>query len=225
MKKIAIHQSQYLPWPPYFKKIAMADVFVIMDNVQYQRGGLQNRNKLRNKSGDFWMTIPVSGDYSDPISQMNIAEEDWNEKHWKSITRSYAKAPFWIEYEKELEHLYQKKYTKLIEINDAVFYFFIEHLGIDTKIVYLSQLHVDGEKSDLILNICRHFEADQYISGFGSKNYLDEQAFAKNNIEIKYEESVPPNYRQFHGEFISGLSTLDMILNVSNDEIQNYFNK
>ncbi|MEI6285476.1 MAG: WbqC family protein [Bacillota bacterium] len=218
--RIAIHQSQYIPWIPYFIKIARADVFVIMDNVQYQKNGVQNRNKIRNKQGDFWLTIPVTGHMSDKINEKPIKGDVWQEKHWKSLAITYSKAEFWDEYSCELEKMYAEPYRFLGEVNYRFLQFVFGRLDINTKIVKLSDLEVAGSKSELVLEICKKLGASTYISGVGAKSYIDEVNFVNNDIKIEYLKSIPPIYKQFNGEFIPGLSVLDMLFNVQSKTIK-----
>ena len=146
MPVVAIHQSQYIPWFPYFKKIAMSDIFVVMDNVQFQKNGVQNRNKIRNYDGDFWLTIPVTGHSDDLILDKRIAEDHWRQKHWKSISASYSKAPQWSLYKERLENLYKLDYATLHQVNKVFLEFIMEALALDTKIVYLSELQACWNK-------------------------------------------------------------------------------
>jgi hypothetical protein len=218
---VSIHQSQYLPWFPYFKKVAMADIFVVMDNVQYQKNGLQNRNKIRNHEGDFWLTIPVTGHLDDLILDKKIANDSWKQKHWKSIKASYSKAPYWNMYKDPLELLYEKKYFSLHEVNKNFFEFLLEMLCIRTKIVYLSELVATGTKSDLVLSICKELGASTYITGTGGKSYLIESDFEIENIKVEYIESISPEYTQYQGDFIPDLSIIDMLFNVDHAVINN----
>ncbi|UED75571.1 WbqC family protein [Brevibacillus sp. DP1.3A] len=222
MKKISIHQSQYIPWAPYFKKIAMSDVFVVMDSVQYQKNGVQNRNRIRDKNSDYWLTIPITGNLTDVISEKRLASDRWMMKHWKSIQSAYRSAPKWELYADKIEFLYQQSYSTLFEANQAFFIFLMDSLKINTQVVFLSELQVTGEKSDLVLNICKDLCATEYISGYGSKSYLNENKFIESGVEINYLESISPVYPQVQGEFISGLSMIDMLLNSPEDLIQEY---
>lgn len=221
-KKIAIHQSQYLPWPPYLKKIALADEFVWMDCVQFQRHGVQNRNKIRNRSESFWLTIPVSGHLGDRIKDMRISKQMWKRKHWVSIECCYAKSPYWGSYKDQLQTLYEQDYQNLDEVNWAFVRFFMQVLDIDTPMLRLSELEVSGQKSELILNICKARGAGCYLSGLGAQDYLDQAAFDAAGIAIEYLASEPPEYEQFHGDFIAGLSTLDMLFNQDIDIIKRF---
>ena len=94
--KISIHQPQYLPWLPYFSKIAKSDIFVFLDQVQYQKNGLHNRNELINSNGKFWLTIPINKDNCKLLDQVKIAGDNWPKKHIKSIKMNYSKAKNYI---------------------------------------------------------------------------------------------------------------------------------
>lgn len=220
--KLAIHQSQYLPWPPYFRKIARADCFVLMDAVQYQKNGVQNRNRIRNRQGEFWLTIPVTGSLNDTIADKRCADAKWSRRHWKSIQAAYGRAPNWPVYRDALEELYHREFETLGQVNADFLGFFLQALGIETPVVLLSSLDVEGRKSDLVLNICRSLGAGTYLSGHGAEAYLDASAFAQAGIRIEYIESRPPLYAQMHGRFIPGLSMLDMMLNASQQQLLEY---
>lgn len=200
----------------------MADIFVVMDSVQFQKNGVQNRNMIRNAESEFWLTIPVSGNLKDTIREKKISSDRWRTKHWKSIQSSYNKAIMWETYKSELELLYSREYSTLHEVNDTFFKYFMTKLGLNAKVFYLSELDVSGTKSELVLEICRVFQAGTYISGTGSKGYLDEKSFAESGIVIDYLESISPVYMQPYKEFIEGLSMLDMLLNSEMDKIHEY---
>ncbi|KJZ15966.1 hypothetical protein TW85_03540 [Marinomonas sp. S3726] len=222
---VSIHQSQYLPWPAFFKKIAQSDVFVVMDNVQYQKNGVQNRNKVRNKAGDFWLTIPVSGNIDDMIKDKKTADEKWKKKHFQSLSQAYGKAPYWDDYCDFFKELYQSDFSLLHEINNAFMVYVLEQLDISTKVILMSELECQGEKSALVMDICSTLGATTYLSGVGSKAYLNEDEFSAAEIKIEYMVSINPVYTQIHGEFIPNLSILDMLFNVDKNTIKDYLHK
>ena len=222
VKTVAIHQSQYLPWPLYFKKMAAADLFVLMDSVQFQKNGFQNRTQVRNAPGMFWLTIPVSGHLGDTIHQRRIADPRWPVRHWKSLEAAYRRAPFWPELGPELAALYQREWHTLGEVNTLFLAFIVEKLGIRTPMVTLSELGVAGAKSELVLNICRAVGADRYLSGSGGQGYLQEEPFRQAGIAIHYLMESPPVYAQFHGPFVPGLSVLDMAFNVGLEGVRDH---
>lgn len=224
MKIISIHQSQYLPWTPYFKKVFLSDEFVVMDNVQFQKNGVQNRNKLRNVHGEYWLTLPVTQKLNETIADKKIVQiEKTLKKHWRSIEQSYSKAPYWEKYSQELYKLYRQSYDSLFALNQSLFMFIIQELNIDTKTIILSELDVIGEKSDLVLNICKKLNATHYLSGLGASSYMKEQDFLHSNIQIQYLPSTAPLYNQFQGDFINGMSIIDFMMNASIEEIHYYF--
>ncbi len=216
--KVAIHQSQYLPWPPYFRKIAQADCFVLMDDVQYQKNGVQNRNRIRNRQGAFWLTIPVSGSLADSISEKVCAGTRWRVKHWKSIQAAYGRSKYWSKYADGLAALYQDGYGTLGQANERFLKFFFQALEISTPIVRLSTLGVLGQKSERVLNICRHLGADIYLSGRGASAYLEPESFEQAGIRIEYMASQPPVYEQPYDDFIPGLSMIDMLMHAGPEQ-------
>jgi len=218
--RVALHQSQYLPWPPYFKKMMAVDCFVLMDNVQFQKNGMQNRNQVRNKQGAFWLTIPVSGKLEDHIADKRIADAGWTRKHWQSLQTAYGRAPYWGQHKKALEVLYQGSYTTLGEVNEVFIRFFLRVLEIDIPVVSLSSLNVNGSKSSLVLNACKALNADCYVSGHGAFGYLDIDAFAEAGIAIEFMKSTPPVYTQGKMEFIPGLSMIDMLMHQNSAQIR-----
>lgn len=220
---VGIHQSQYLPWPPYFRKIEKSDIFVILDDVQFQKNGMQNRNKIRNRGSDFWLTVPVTGGIDCSIKKKKIADKKWRKKHFQSIQQSYSKSEYWENYKDHIEEIYNKESEYINQINTELIYFFTNSLNIDTKIIFSSEINAGGSKSDFILNICKELGANTYISGNGGKDYLDINDFNRHNVDIDFLESKSPQYDQFHGEFIPNLSMLDMIMNVSKIDIVNHY--
>ncbi len=220
--KLSIHQSQYIPWPAYFKKIALSDKFVILDDVQFQKNGIQNRNKLRNKNGDFWLTIPVKSSLRESIKDKEIADDKWKKKHFQSISQSYSKSPFWDSLKDEIEALYSIETNKLNDINIFFIKFIISKLKIDTEIIISSNEDFSGKKSDLILNICSNLKASKYLSGTGSEDYLDIDSFKEKGIIVEFIKSLPAIYSQIHGDFMPGLSIIDMMMNMSSEDIRNY---
>ena len=222
---LGIHQSQYIPWPAYFRKIALCDVFVILDDVQYQKNGVQNRNKLRNKKEEFWVTIPIKGALEEKINEKEVADQKWKRKHLQSTIQSYSKAPFWNDYCNEIEGIFTNGSANLNEINLLFIRFILDKLDIKTKVIISSESNFLGSKSELVLNICKSLKANTYLSGTGSKDYLEEDKFKEAGIEIEFMESKNPSYVQFNGDFIPDLSIIDMMMNVDLKSIKEYLNE
>ena len=52
---VAIHQPNFIPWLPFFDKMAAADVFVILSECQFEKNGFQNRFQRNG-----WNTMSVA---------------------------------------------------------------------------------------------------------------------------------------------------------------------
>lgn len=213
--KVSIHQPQYLPWIPYFTKISKSDVFVLLDDVQFQKNGLQNRNYIWGSNGETRLTLPVNHKLGDKINTVKVCEPGSYIKHWKTIEMNYRKAPFFEELRPALEQLYQSKPELLVDMNIALIRFFLDYAGIDTPLVLSSEMEKTGEKSDLILSICKNLGATSYLSGSGGIEYLHTQDFDANGIRVELMEYTFQEYKQVtnKGGFIPKLSALDLIMN------------
>ena len=221
--KVAIHQSQYHPWINYYIKIAKADIFIFLDEVQFQKNGLQNRNKIKTFSGEKWITIPVKQSISQKISEVESQGILWKKKHYNSITQNYKNSV--LMFNNLYGEIYQNNDTNLSNINRSIIESNCKFFGIDTEIITQSELKTEGKKSDLILDICKILKCDTYISGPGAISYLDKKNFESNNIDIIVLENISLKYNQNHQDigFIPDLSALDFILN-TNSLWKNYIN-
>ena len=214
---VGIHQPQYIPWLPYFLKIERSDVFILLDSVDFQKNGLQNRNQIKTGSGSHWLTIPVSQKSQQKIINIDISNETkWLYKHWQTIQQSYSKAKYFKAYESELESIYLQEWKKLCDINIEIIIMMMNWMGIKTPLLRSSEMKVQGFSSELILNLCKEVGAKSYLSGSGGDNYLDSESFAKQGIEIISQPSISlKKYPQANGnrDFLADLSALDIILN------------
>jgi hypothetical protein len=215
-KKIAILQSNYIPWKGYFDLINMVDEFIIYDTAQYTKNDWRNRNKIQTQNGLLWLTIPVQqANLSQLIIDTKVSDKSWAKKHWKSLIQNYSKAEFFQVYKEVFEDLYlgnQEEYLSLINykfiiaINDV--------LGIDTKIQWSSEFDLVDGQTERLLGICKDCQAETYISGPAAKDYLDESLFEAENIKVEWMDySGYPEYSQMYSLFEHGVSSLDLIFN------------
>lgn len=213
------HQPNYLPYLGFFHKITLADVFVIVDTVQYvKRGpfGWMNRNKIRTAEGWQWLTIPVlsKGKYLQPINETQIDNsKDWSRKHWRSIEFYYRKTPFFTNYRAFFEEVYHKKWDCFADLSETIIRYVIDQLGIKVKITKTSILGTEGKSTDLIIDICRKLGAEAYVHGAHGKDYVDEAKFAPYNIKCLWQDFQHPVYRQLYQPFMSGMSVIDLLFN------------
>lgn len=209
-----IRQPGYLPYLGFFKKIETSDVFVFLDDVQYSIRDGDNRNKIKTSTGFKWLTIPLHKPFGKKFNEVEIANsKDWRTNHKNLICAFYQKAPFFESYWEEIESILNKKWSKLIDINSRFIEYFCKILEINTKIVFSSDLHINSTRSQRLLDISQKLNAKKYRSGSKGKNYLDEDIFLKNNIEIEYEKFTHPQYNQINGEFLENMSIIDLLFN------------
>jgi hypothetical protein len=216
-KKVAILQSNYIPWKGYFDVINSVDEFVFYDTEQYTKRDWRNRNKIKTPNGLIWLTIPVevSGKFFQAINETKVANNKWRQKHWKSILSNYSKAPYFKTYKEDFYNLFiETDDTLLSEINFKFIKKINFILGINTKLSWSSDYFPSGEKSEKLLDICKKTEASEYISGPAAKVYLNEELFHSNNIKVKWMNySNYPIYNQLSPPFEHGVSIIDLIFN------------
>lgn len=212
---VSIHQPQYLPWPGYWDKMARSDVFVILDNVQFKKNEWQNRNRIKCPGGWQWLTVPVRQRFGQRIQEVVIDNRrDWRRKHRNALRISYARSPYFNEYEKRLCDPLLLEWDKLIELNLHYIRTIKEMLGIKTQIMLASGLgKIPQEPTARLTAICKRIGATRYISGSGGRDYLEVRKFALEDIEVVFQQYTPPIYPQRFGDFVRGLSVVDVIFN------------
>jgi hypothetical protein len=215
--RVAIHQPQYIPWLPYFSKIEQSDVFILLDSVEFQKNGLQNRNQIKTTTGAHWLTVPVYQGLGQKIMNVKIDNSsNWRRKHWQSIKTFYGKAVEFETYEKDLQLVYEKEWDSLCDLDIETITKMMDWMSIKTPILRSSQMQATGTASELILNLCLEAGATSYLSGVGGKNYMIPKDFDEAGIEIVYLNSSLPNaYPQLfpRAGFINSLSAIDLVLN------------
>ena len=214
MTKISIHQPVYLPWLGFFNKIALSDIFVFLDDVQYEKNGWQNRNKIRTSDGDMWLTVPVKTKFGMYLNQVQIDNtSNWISKHKKSIMQNYSKSNYFNSYWNEFESIYNKKFKNLIDLNLNLIQLLLSEFGISTKLLFSSDFHVEKQGSDRILEICKILGCNHYLSGEGGMNYLNIDDFNKQNIEIEFQHFSHPIYKQVYSNFVPAMAAIDLLFN------------
>lgn len=216
----AIHQPVYLPWQPYFGKIAQSDVFVFLDDVQYPGGkGFFNRNTVKGPQGPVMLTAPVKGRGDKPtVSEIVVDDgQPWQAKHWKTIQVNYAKAPFFSAYAPALEEIYLgRRWQKLCELNTALICKICELMELKTRFVFSSQLAIAQDDGlQRLIALVQAVGADTYLTGggAGSMRYMDEDEYSRAGIKVLWHTYEQQPYRQLWGAYVPDLSILDLLFN------------
>jgi hypothetical protein len=220
MKKVAIVQSNYIPWKGYFDLIAAVDEFILYDDMQFTRRDWRNRNLIKTPQGLQWLTVPVQvkGKYTQAIRDTEIQGWDWAEVHWKSLTANYTRAPHFREIATLLEPLYREPHKTISALNRRFIEAICGYLGIGTKLRNSWDYSLSEGKSERLADLCRQAGATTYISGPAAKDYLDENAFTTLGITVDWFSYYGyPAYPQLWGEFNHGVSIVDLLFNCGAD--------
>jgi hypothetical protein len=213
---VAIHQPEHLPWLGFFEKMLRADVFVLLDDVQFSKGDFQNRNRVKGRGGAQWLTVPVAHRFGRRINEVEVAGDAWRSKHWKTLRSCYSRAARFDEFAGGFEELYARPWSKLSELNVEAIRLLARAFGLEKEFVFSSTLGATGQKSELVLNICKAVGASRYYSGRAGASYLDADAFRRAGIEIVAQEFEHPVYEQLFMKeqgFVPNLSAVDLLFN------------
>lgn len=213
---LTAHQPVYLPWLGLFHKIALCDTYVFLDTVKYLKQDWNNRNKIKGAGGAMWLTVPVAAGGTDNILLPDVRisdEHNWRLKHWRSIKSCYGRAPYFDQYAPFLEKVYRRKWAYLNELNEHMLLWFLEVLGIRVRFLRASELHLEGTKSDLVLDMCRKLGATCYIFGALGRDYAQVADFQRAGVNVIFQDYRHPEYPQLHGGFTAHLSIIDLLFN------------
>lgn len=220
-KRVAVLQSNYIPWKGYFDIIAAVDEFLVYDSVQYTKNDWRNRNQIKTAHGKKWLTIPVRQERLDQtIEQTRIADPRCFGKHWNSFRQAYAKAPHLRFCTDLLEDIFLDPSPPelLGESNVRLIRRICEGLGIDTPIRDANAYAPTGDRNARLLDLCRKAGADSYLSGQAAQSYLDASLFGQAGIEVQWMHY--DGYREYdqpHPPFDHFVSILDLLAMTGRD--------
>jgi len=218
MKKVAILQSNYIPWKGYFDMIASVDEFILYDDMQYTRRDWRNRNQIKTPQGVQWLTVPVQvkGRYEQKIRETQIeASSGWAQAHWKTLEQNYRRAAHFDEIAAWLRPIYlEAEYEYLSQLNRTLIEAICGYLGIRTKLTWSSDYQLVDGKTERLADLCAQAGGTEYVSGPSAKDYIDEAVFVARGIDLSwFEYSGYPEYQQLWGEFTHGVTILDLLFN------------
>jgi len=218
---VAIHQPNFLPWIGYFYKMYKSDIFVFLDNVQFSKNSYQNRVKIKTSQGAQWLTLPVFHKFGQLTKDVRINNnEKWKEKHLKTIELNYKKAPYFNQIYNLLVKVYtNNKWELMTDFNIELITAICNFLDIKTKTIRASSLNTSGSATELLIDIVKKVGGDIYLSGKGGMKYQDENRFKEENITLIYTNFKHPVYPQLWGEFIEGLSIIDLLFNCGEESV------
>ena len=209
-------QSNYLPWRGYFDFIDDVDLFVIYDDVQYTRKDWRNRNKIKTNKGTQWLTVPVHYSLSNPALIMHAEisyDEAWQRKHVGNILQWYKSAPYFNHYSDELFNQINGHNLTISELNISLIRWVMKILKISTPIIHSSEITSTGDRNERIIDILKQLNCSTYLLGPAAKDYVNEDAYRKENIELHYKTYDYLSYPQLQGDFNGAVSIIDLLFN------------
>jgi hypothetical protein len=225
--RVAIHQPHYLPWLGYLDKLDSADVFIVLDTVQFKKHEWQNRNRIRTKDSWQWLTVPIVDRFPERIDRVEInGRTDWQRKHAQALRLHYGSAPHWASAGPELTALLQKEWTRLCDLNLAVLDLLCRSLAITTPRRLASTLQAREEPTDRLIDLCRAVGGTVYLAGQGAarpqgaESYMDFGRFSRAGIQVQVQDYRHPEYPQRYTPFVSHLAVVDLLFNCGPESLQ-----
>ena len=212
---LSAHQPYFAPYPGFFYKASLSDVFVLLDEVQFPQGTTWvSRNRFKNHQGTLWITIPVwkKGLGLQRINDVRICQEGrWHKKHLESLKAAYAKAPYFSDHLDFVKEMFSERFERLTDLNGAVIDYLMKLLRVNTRILRLSELGLASTGTPRLVEICRMMGASRFLVQAAAKKYLDEKLFLEAGIELSFFTPPSPVYPQLWGDFLPNLSVFDLV--------------
>lgn len=223
-RRIAIVQSSYLPWKGYFDLIRSVDEFVLYDDMQFTRRDWRSRNRIKTANGLHWLSVPVDvkGKFDQKIREARVVDGEWASKHWQTLRHAYGKAPFFKQYQPQVEAAFAELASEknLSRINYRLITLVCGLLGIETSISWSMDYQQREGKSERLLSICQAAGATHYLSGPAARDYMDVELFQRNGVSVTFADYAGyPEYAQIHGPFEHAVSALDLLFNIGPDSL------
>lgn len=217
MSKVVVLQPSFIPWRGYFHQIQKSDTFVFYDDVQYDKNGWRNRNRIKTTNGVRWLTVPVHGKgavlEATPLKSISISwEKDWRKPVWETVRQSYSKAPYFSRYAEVLQPFFTERTESLVDLTIGLTKALANELGIGGRtFMRSSELNVSGERMEHLLNVLKAVGATHYVSGPSAQSYIDEGLFAQNGITLEYMTYDYPEYEQLYPPYDPQVSVIDLL--------------
>ena len=217
MKTAVIHQPDFLPYLGFFHRLLYADVFVLLDSIQFvhSNNGWTHRDKIKTPQGQKWVSLSLKkAPRNTAIREIFLSNTvDWRTANLNLLRANYSKAPFFKEIFHYLEEIYALKYERMMDFNVKSIEILLDLFDIKVQMVLASDLDAQGKKNDLLVDILKKISANCYLSGVGARNYFDPVPYNESGIEVTWQNFTHPVYPQLHGEFVSYLSSIDLLFN------------
>lgn len=222
MKRVVIHQPDFLSHLGFFHRFLDADLYVALDHVQFVNGTSRSwthRDRIKTPNGAQWLSLSVKKAPRDtPINEIELVDGDWRKANLDLIRENYRQSRFFDEIYPEIEALYALPCQKMAELNIASIRMLSRLLDVQLPEVFSSELRPEGRSNALLVDILKKVSATQYLSGVGAKDYFEPGPFEAAGIEVRWQNFQHPIYPQLHGPFEPYLSSIDVLFNCGREE-------
>ncbi len=222
---ITIHQPDFAPWLGFFDRWQQSDLYIVLDDVQFLRRGWHHRDRIKTANGPSWLTVPVKkkGRFEQRINETEIDNStDWRSRHLENIATSYGKTQNFHALFPLLEEVYGRGNNLLAEFNMELLFLVKKLLNITTPTAMASKHPSARRSSERLAELTEIHNGDIYLTGTGSRNYLEKESFIKRGISVLWQEFDHPRYPQPHGDFTAGMSVIDYLMNKPNSQPKNH---
>lgn len=219
LKTTVIHQPDFLPYLGFFHRLIDADLFIVLDHVQFSSSNWTHRDKIKTTGGVKWLTASLEKTpLGTAICDVKLSQQyDWREQHLNKLEAAYKNAGYFEETFPLMKEIYRDGETLLANFNIHAIDCICKCLGIEIARVYSSEMHVEGNKTDMLISLLSQTDSTTYLSGVGARDYLQTESFESANIKLTWQEFDHPVYSQLHGDFAPYLSTIDVLFNCGID--------
>lgn len=223
---IAGNQPYFIPYLGFWQLVNAADLFLIGDNYNFIKRGWIQRNRILVCGKPFFWGLEVK--HMSSFKKINETEFiDFNvSQKLDTIYYAYCRAPQF-----NAGFALIEKILNYPERNVAEFLFHSikavsQYLEINTKFIKSSEIEGNDNyrREYRIFDFCKRLGGDTYINAVGGQDLYHFDDFEKHGVTLKF---IRPNirpYKQFHNEFVPGLSILDVIMFNSVDAIKDMLN-
>lgn len=217
-KIVVIHQPDFMPYLGFFQRLLIANIYVVLDNVQFVNGSKNawmSRDKIKTRNGESWFTVRIQkSPLETKINEVYLSKDGiWKQKHMNLFSENYKNAKFYNEIIPHIEKLYDTDFDKMMDFNLKSIEMLIKLFDIKIDIVIASDLNATGKNNDLVIDILKKLNCNRYLSGVGAKNYFIPEKYNEAGIEVIWQEFEHPIYEQQFGDFIPYLSSVDLLFN------------
>ncbi len=226
---LSAHQPAYMPWPGYIHKILCAKIFIILDNVQFEKNSFINRNYLLFNKEAKLLTVPIKIKNHTNLKIKDILISDhsnWKRKHLQSLYLNYKNTPFYKKHIQFFEYIFNQNWQYINSLNNEILSYILKEIESETSIINHSDIEVSGNKTNLLINLCKKYNCNSFIFGANGKDYADINLGKKENINFFYQTFDTVKFYNYHKyKFSKNISILDLLFNMDSSKIKGYLHK